>query len=73
LIPSDLLHPVHLAALLEGPNQAPSFTSSGVVSEVISKREDDSTDLAHRMGFSSSQYFATVFKHITGISPRKLV
>jgi AraC family transcriptional regulator, L-rhamnose operon regulatory protein RhaS len=27
------------------------------------------TDIAYEMGFSSSQYFATVFKRITGVSP----
>ncbi len=28
------------------------------------------TDLAHRLGFASSQYFATAFRRFTGMSPR---
>jgi AraC-like DNA-binding protein len=28
------------------------------------------TDLAHALGFSSSQYFATVFRRFTGLAPR---
>ena len=30
------------------------------------------TDIAHELGFSSSQYFATVFKRVTGVSPGRL-
>jgi len=31
--------------------------------------EDDITTLAHELGFSSSQYFATVFRRETGMTP----
>ncbi len=30
------------------------------------------TEVAYELGFSSSQYFATVFKRVTGVSPSKL-
>ncbi|MBT3539749.1 MAG: AraC family transcriptional regulator [Opitutae bacterium] len=26
-------------------------------------------EVSHRLGFSSSQYFSTVFKRVTGVSP----
>ncbi len=29
------------------------------------------TEIAHKLGFSSSQHFATVFKRITGVTPRE--
>lgn len=28
------------------------------------------TEIAHRLGFASSQYFATFFQHRVGVSPR---
>jgi len=30
-------------------------------------------EIAHNMGFSSRQYFSTVFKRVTGISPGEFV
>ncbi len=35
----------------------------------LSDTKDDITDIAHDLGFSSSQYFATVFRRSTGVTP----
>ena len=35
----------------------------------LSGTEDDITNIAHDLGFSSSQYFATVFRRETGMTP----
>ena len=35
----------------------------------LAETEDDITTLAHELGFSSSQYFATVFRRETGTTP----
>jgi AraC-like DNA-binding protein len=32
-------------------------------------RTDPFTNIAHKLGFSSSQYFATVFRRETGMTP----
>lgn len=40
--------------------------------EVLARQKDEGriTELAHALGFSSSQYFATAFRRIAGVSPR---
>jgi AraC family L-rhamnose operon regulatory protein RhaS len=35
----------------------------------LSSTEEDITNIAHKLGFSSSQYFATVFRRETGMTP----
>jgi AraC-like DNA-binding protein len=35
----------------------------------LAETDDDITSLAHKLGFSSSQYFATVFRRETGTTP----
>jgi AraC-like DNA-binding protein len=35
----------------------------------LSEPKDDITNIAHALGFSSSQYFATVFRRSTGMTP----
>jgi AraC-like DNA-binding protein len=35
----------------------------------LSGTDEDITNIAHRLGFSSSQYFATVFRRETGMTP----
>lgn len=37
----------------------------------LSEGRHSITDIAYELGFSSSQYFATVFKRITGLTPRQ--
>ena len=39
--------------------------------KLLTKNEIIITDIAYALGFSSSQYFATVFKRITGLSPKQ--
>ena len=39
----------------------------------LTKGETSITDIAYSLGFSSSQYFATVFKRITGQSPKQFM
>jgi len=38
---------------------------------LMARGEQTITEIAHALGFSSSQYFATVFKRITGVSPSR--
>ena len=38
---------------------------------LLTKNEMSITDIAYALGFSSSQYFATVFKRVTGLSPKQ--
>ena len=40
--------------------------------EALGKGHGTVTDIAFELGFSSSQYFATVFKRYTGQSPRQI-
>ena len=35
----------------------------------LSSTDEDITNIAHNLGFSSSQYFATVFRRETGMTP----
>ena len=35
----------------------------------LTETKDDITSIAHQLGFSSSQYFATVFRRETGTTP----
>ena len=39
--------------------------------KMLTKNVMSITDIAYALGFSSSQYFATVFKRITGLSPKQ--
>ena len=39
--------------------------------ELLTKKGSAVTEVAYKLGFSSSQYFATVFKRYTGKSPRR--
>jgi AraC-like DNA-binding protein len=41
--------------------------------KMLSQGEASVTDIAYALGFSSSQYFATVFKRITGQSPKQFM
>ena len=36
----------------------------------LAARDESITQIAMRLGFASSQYFATTFKRITGVTPR---
>lgn len=38
--------------------------------ELLSQRDRSITEIAHELGFSSSQHFATTFRKFTGLSPR---
>ena len=38
--------------------------------ELLADRSLSITDIAHTLGFSTSQYFATFFRRFTGMSPR---
>lgn len=40
-----------------------------IAREMLQKKETSITQIAHQLGFSSSQYFATVFKRFTNMTP----
>jgi AraC-like DNA-binding protein len=39
---------------------------------LLEEKDLNIKEVAHHLGFSSSQYFSTVFKRITGVSPGTL-
>lgn len=41
--------------------------------QLLNQSRANITEIAYKMGFSSSQYFATVFKRVTGSSPRQFI
>lgn len=52
-----------------GPNQYLLWQRLEAAKDLLANKELSVTEVAHRLGFSSSQYFATVFRRHTGLSP----
>ena len=42
-----------------------------IAKELLRKSDLNITSIAHRLGYSSSQYFATIFKKSTGVTPKQ--
>jgi AraC-like DNA-binding protein/mannose-6-phosphate isomerase-like protein (cupin superfamily) len=53
-----------------GPNQYLLWQRLEAAKDLLTNNELSITETAHRLGFSSSQYFATVFRRHTGLSPK---
>ena len=52
-----------------GPNQYLLWRRLEAAKDLLTNNELSITETAHRLGFSSSQYFATVFRRHTGLPP----
>jgi len=52
------------------PNEYRLRLKVNMAQELLRNRRNSVTEIAYRLNFSSSQYFSSVFKKITGYSPR---
>jgi AraC-like DNA-binding protein len=52
-----------------GPNQYLLWQRLEAAKDLLANKDPSITEVAHRLGFSSSQYFATVFRRHTGLPP----